>query len=530
MPNLFVSLLVMGAFQPLLSFASTDIAESDRDRAIERQLSKFHKDPKRAMNERPFSYDLPRGSKPRAPLFDRETVRSGRYLQAKDRLRQAMRVPPGRRSRAAWDSTDDAKGLLGTLRYTDLPSMEGANLLSAMVPHAPWSDTYWPIYLGQIAARYASSEFRTSTPWPKIMDSMLNSAPPSDVALLSPAEKYDLLVGDGDRTLTKAMLATGESYFKQNGKIEAWMGLCHGWAPASYMLPRPARMITVLAADGRTQIPFFPSDLKALGTLLWASAQPPSRFIGQRCNTKAPSSDAIGRITEPGCADTNPGTWHLAVVNQIGVAKQSFVMDATFDYEVWNQPVLSYRYTYFNPQVGSSSRDMKLKDATIPMSAYTNDRFKNYRSPNAKAVVGIAMDVTYVIENNPNHRDPDQPEYDAMRTQQYLYDLELDSTGHIIGGEWYTNNHPDFLWTPAPGARAASVADGSLSSKDWNGRTRIPENFAGAARKSSSRGQPLAAIVEALFRESSGLAARTPGLPEKSQGFFKRLWGWIRNL
>ena len=42
------------------------------------------------------------------------------------------------------------------------------------------------------------------------------------------------------------------------------MGICHGWAPAAFMVQRPTKMVEVLAADGKTKIKFYPSDIKAL--------------------------------------------------------------------------------------------------------------------------------------------------------------------------------------------------------------------------------------------------------------------------
>ena len=62
------------------------------------------------------------------------------------------------------------------------------------------------------------------------------------VGLLSPSEKYDLLVGDKNFTLTKAMWNEGLGYYNRNGSVERWMGICHGWAIAAYMYPRQQRL------------------------------------------------------------------------------------------------------------------------------------------------------------------------------------------------------------------------------------------------------------------------------------------------
>ena len=102
---------------------------------------------------------------------------------------------------------------------------------------------------------------------------------------LSPAEKYDLLVGDENLTLTKMMWNEGRTYFQSTGKVERWMGICHGWAAAAFMHERPANPVQVKGYKGEDLL-FYPSDIKALTSLLWAKNDYQSRFVGGRCNTK----------------------------------------------------------------------------------------------------------------------------------------------------------------------------------------------------------------------------------------------------
>ena len=126
--------------------------------------------------------------------------------------------------------------------------------------------------------------------------------------------------------------------------------------------PRPAKPATLPGVSGG-KITFYPADIKALASLLWASASTVTRFIGGRCNDKNPATDANGRVISAKAFDTNPGTWHLSIVNQLGVARRSLVMDATYDYVVWNQPVAGYEYRYFNPQTMRLAKT--LEDATV---------------------------------------------------------------------------------------------------------------------------------------------------------------------
>ena len=48
------------------------------------------------------------------------------------------------------------------------------------------------------------------------------------------------------------------------------MGICHGWAPAAFSIERPENGFTVKAADGVTDIYFWPDDVRALASLHWA--------------------------------------------------------------------------------------------------------------------------------------------------------------------------------------------------------------------------------------------------------------------
>lgn len=113
-------------------------------------------------------------------------------------------------------------------------------------------------------------------------------------------------------------------------------------------------------------------------------------------------------------------------------------MDATFDYQVWNQPILAYNYTYFNP--ANNVATDSLATATIAKNNFTNDRFAAYRGNQTDSIVGIAMDVDYIVETRPSHQFPDGPHRDGVTRVSYRYDLELDfldwSNGQPIPSIW----------------------------------------------------------------------------------------------
>lgn len=446
-------------------------------------------------------------------LFDKEAIEEKTFVDARDEKRQKLTeldiVAAGR---AAFAENDQADGFVDTFPYSGLQGMEANGLMNARLEVQPWSDDYWAIYLGMLGKRYADSRFPRSRDWKANFDyiqsnpalRIVETGDRDAVNRLSPSEKYDILVGDKNMTLTEKMWEQGKKYYTRDGHVETWMGLCHGWAPASYMLPRPVSFATVLAADGKTFITFYPSDIKALATLLWAKVDTSSKFIGGRCNEKSPAIDPqTGRILAGKCFDTNPGTWHLAVVNQIGASRRSMVLDATYDYEVWNQPIVGYRYRYFNPQTFSYSRS--LAGASALRVGFTNDRFGKYRDRETESIVGIAMDISYIVETAPDHRSSDSAQYDRVKTVRYYYDLEIDTLGNIIGGEWYQNAHPDFLWTPEKGGRAVTYWEKRYGiTGSWRSEEPVPEDWRQVASMTSGYQQsPLAAIVEQLINFSN---------------------------
>jgi len=137
----------------------------------------------------------------------------------------------------------------------------------------------------------------------------------------------------------------------------------------------------------------------------------------------------------------------------------------------------------------------------IKISSFTNDKFESYRSEDATYVVGVAMEVTYTVETSPTHAETDSADDDATNTVLYYYDLEISKKGEILGGEWYQNEHPDFLWTPGKKARAKSPYDTGLTGS-LNAKKAIPAKWQQAARASSEEKLPLATIIEKMILQA----------------------------
>jgi hypothetical protein len=367
---------------------------------------------------------------------------------------------------------------------------------------SPWADSYWPTYKGGTAFRYADPGFPESKDWMQ-NSAYVNNYPASVIVMtadsnlinkLSPAEKYDLLVGDMSWTLTQYAWNEGFKGYSRDGFVASWTGICHGWAGAAHMLvPVTQKPITLVSSVG-IPVTFYPSDIKALQSMLYANASPPTRFVGSRCKLANPPTNPGGRVIDPGCFDTNPATFHVAITNQLGIHRRSFVIDSTFDAEVWNFSLVSYKYRYFNPQTMEPSNDLRY--SIVPIEKFRIDKLKSFRDSKTKYVVGIIMDATHVNAIAPN-RGPQTES--PTKTLRYYYDLEMDENNLILGGEWYASSHPDFIWTHAKESKALSLADRNIDVGDWQPGSPVPGSWIGQIQNSSARGEPMAGIINGIL-------------------------------
>ena len=285
--------------------------------------------------------------------------------------------------------------------------------LSAQLEKQPWSDSYWPSYLGGIALRW-------NTPYNAYEDSWRYRALPyrrlrrmdaGGVSQLSPAEKFDLLNSDYSYTL----LRTERTRARPNAP--QWEGLCHGWATAALTLEEP-KAVMMTNAEG-IEIPFGAGDIKALLDLYVGNySDARTYFVAERCNIDL--SRNPGAASDPACRDTNAGTFHLVLANQIGIKHEGFVADITRDLQVWNHPVY-----------GFTSRIVTEVNGASPGAA-----------PGTTKEVTMETTMNFISEAGSHweHGITNTP------SRQYNYRLELNAEGQVIGGAWLDHNRPDFLW------------------------------------------------------------------------------------
>ena len=392
----------------------------------------------------------------------------------------SSRIDLTSRTKEAWNALNDPLNLKDDYEVTlsKLP-------LNAELSKKPWSDTYWPNYQGGLANRWNDPDQPDSFAYQILSATQVASLSDEDLRHLSPAEKYDIYMGRLDFPFVR------EERQRTSADDPTWYGLCHGWAPAAlnYAEPNP---VTVTSERG-IQVPFGSSDIKAL--LLFAQQYgDDSRMAGDRCN----DNDGSG----PACKDINAGSFHVILTNQIGISDQGFVAEVAKGEEVWNQPVKAYSYNYFNLNTDVISEN--IQDSLLKVSDIKNDKFAAYRAPGTVYVIGVEMKLAYVSETRANRDKVDIEENDSIIWLSYRYDLELDAKLNIIGGEWYSEAHPDFVWNPIKNSRPVSSYDKALGTTTWDTQAELlPLNWAKWGQVASEQGQVIHRIIESIVDRSS---------------------------
>lgn len=386
--------------------------------------------------------------------------------------------------------------------YRSLLEYQSSVGFSGSSAFQPWSSTYWPLDQGMTAHAYADrgghghNFFMNKTRFHSRIKTFLSRAEKNrldaeDFDTMSPTEKYDIYLGDTNFTLSRSIWNSLTEHEKRTKKkkIQDWEGICHGWAPAAVYSKRPLKKFTVQSIDGRYTVPFYPDDLKALSSLLWANSlvQDNSIVEGIRCDTNGPQVDyGSGKVLRTRCKGVNPGVWHLSVLGLIGEKHMGFIINKNNDLEIWNQPATGFEFKYYNPKTEATG---KIEEVSVPIKSF-NDRFSKFRDPNAAYIVGVDMDFKYVDETEPSHVETDDPTKDLVTTMHMRYELELDAGYNVLGGEWamtddrdrkYIPNYPAFMWRfPNDFPIALSIMDAKIPA-NYNDPALIRALSAGAA-------------------------------------------------
>jgi len=408
-------------------------------------------------------------------------------------------------NKITFNQTDDLLDFVNSQRnnlITSIFKIRDKGLESKTLNLEPWKGFHWPMEMGLIASRYNDPDFTNRGTFRFYYDQFSKKPPTTYIRegrlnYLSPAEKYDILIGDTNFTLTKLMWAAGQGEMEGNREIPRWAGISHGVSLATMNLPSPKNPIKIWSVGRKHLITFTPDDIKALGSLLWGSGAFNATTLGERCSENTPVRDRNGRFKTPECFDVHPGKFHLALVNYLGVENKPFYFDGSFNTPIWNYPALGYEFSYFNPLKPQWKEP--LKDAILPKARLRNDRFAGYRQDDAKYIVGVEAKLYFNPYRLPN-RDSNT---NRPRVNVYRYDLELDANHNIIGGEWYSTRRPDFIWHPPKGFKPKTPIDSRMSG-NWNPtRKLLSPLWAKFAKQASAQGAVAPKIVNALFNLSN---------------------------
>jgi len=306
-------------------------------------------------------------------------------------------------------------------------SLDGGLNLSAELTNTPWTGDYWATWRGGITFRWQVGEDDESSYLYKKIGKGVK------VNELSPAEKYDLYVGNYKFPLTKFERKRTAVMTKKD--IPEWEGLCHAWAPATYLYKAPGKA-TVRNRYGQ-KITFYAADIKALLTYHMHLNQRKVKTynLGRRCNydfKKNPNAVENKAV----CKDTNAGAFHIALANQIGLKNESFIIDKTRDLEVWNQAVFRYDTEVVSMRGPSRGADPRtVKEVVVKTELYYIDE-ENHAHEDKKVD----------FYENELDEDGEKGVMYGYNVEDYEYALELDAKNNIVGGSWISYERPDFLW------------------------------------------------------------------------------------
>lgn len=406
-------------------------------------------------------------------------------------------------------SVDDIKQMLAIYKYDyidNIYQMHLEQLFTGKSKIKTWSYHSFPTHKGGIANRYLITDFRTNNDWSTLFKLYQNSPSEkliekSKINLLSPMEKYEYLIGNINFKLTKLQWKEGEDALRIYGEVPRWFGACHGTAPSTIRGERPSKAISLKSYDGKHDIIFYPSDIKALLSYAWAVNGGQAAVLGTRCNIRRSNADRYS--APPSCIDVNPGSFHLAMINLLGRNGEPFILDTSAGLEIWNKSIVNYKIKYYRPT--SRMLTTNLDNAIINRNIFTTDKYKKYRSANSTHIVGIWAELTMVNRIVATDAKTNTAEDDSYDKLTLWYDLELDTHGNIIGGEWSDPIHPDFLWVVAPNAKPLTVHDYSLkeSNIQFNSQLPLPERIRTLAISLSNTNQVLYWILEKMLLISS---------------------------
>lgn len=308
-------------------------------------------------------------------------------------------------------------------------------VLSVNESSLPWSSSYFPTWYGGVAGRWQDNlvllslrSLRGQSMIEEEEARTLLGTNPASTRGLAPTEKYDLAVGDYQFHSTAfEARERGHNTPSIFGTTPFWAGYCNGVAESAVRHREPFREVDVINPDGQ-RVRFHPNDVKALLALAYIRSGHGVWVLGYRCNYLKTSTEA--------CKDVNAGTFVIALLNRIGLARESFVIDKEPLLPVINVGVSDARVDITRPPYDppKGTRAAKLVDVRMEIGASSTQL--GYGDANvADETPGVFKKV-------------------GLRRERLTYSatLALDARGDIIGGAWSAPemHGPDMVWGVKP--------------------------------------------------------------------------------
>ena len=234
--------------------------------------------------------------------------------------------------REGWTNADDPSLLSPDFefKFSALPTEGSATKI-------PWAGSYWPTYKDAINDRWEGPN--TMSPAKKYEVAFglsgVEDAVSAENGVDSVSAYSEECTSDDQCDPDKGSVCAKRTGESTGACTETWFGICHAWAPAAILEEEPTKGVTYNGVE------FKINDLKALMSFVYGKGLH-VKFLSLRCNDKG---DDPGVADKPACKDTNPGSFHVAIANLVGLQGRSLVEDRTYDYEVWNQPIRSFKVT-----------------------------------------------------------------------------------------------------------------------------------------------------------------------------------------
>jgi hypothetical protein len=311
---------------------------------------------------------------------------------------------------------------------------------------------------------------------------------------LSPAEKYDLLVGDLDANFTHAIWDEVRRQFSK-GEVPSWFGLCDGSSSASILFGEPVKSVRIKSRLPGIEVDFSIGDIKSLLSYMmttYVSRDLP--IFGKRCYIEKPDP-ARGE-----CFGLNPASLHQ-ILMQMSVDPERFpymIVDRSSNAAVWNSALLSASFSYYHPESGRAVSYDAI-DHIVEAGMYAppagspgwarGTRFLLFVGTTLR-MADTRTQVGYLVTGKMKEID-----------YSFRYALELSDRLEVIGGEWLTLEHPSFIWALTRDYQPRSLGDIATSSIDWE-EAAIPEAAMNSVISSSRAAQPLFRIVNSIYLRS----------------------------